>query len=231
MGNLVAAAMVFIAMRRLIAATPLRQRIVARIGERAYLRGFSVASFVVLVWLGFAYVAARTSPANVLLFDSTIDLRWVQAGLQFVAVFLIVLGLSTPSPTIAGMGKVVRRENAAHGILRVTRHPFLWGMAMFGLGHMMVTADLASWILFGTLAFVALMGTPSIDAKRRAVWGQAWEAYEARTSNLPFLAILQGRQTLSLREIGWVRPAIAVAIYVALVLAHPLIFGGSPLPG
>ncbi len=227
--SLVAAAAVFIAMRRLIAGTSMRAMIVARIGERAYLAAFSVATVAVLIWLGFAYAGARHDLANRVLFEIGVDLRPAQLVAQFVAFVLVVTGLSTANPTITTLGRLVRRHDPVLGILRVTRHPFLWGIAIFSIGHMPVHADIASWILFGTLAFVALAGTCSIDAKRRAVWGDAWEAFAARTSNVPFAAILRGRQRLRPAEIGWLRFAAAAGLFALFAIIHPVLFGASVL--
>ena len=50
------------------------------------------------------------------------------------------------------------------GALRVTRHPFLWGIALFSVGHLATVPTRASLLLFGTLLVVALTGTVSIDA-------------------------------------------------------------------
>jgi uncharacterized membrane protein len=115
-------------------------------------------------------------------------------------------------------------------MLRITRHPFLWGVAIWALGHLLVNGDAASLILFGSLLALALFGTASIDAKRKRVLGPKWNPFAVITSNAPFLAILQGRQHLSLREIGWWRIALAVAIWALLAWAHPWFTGVTALP-
>jgi len=111
------------------------------------------------------------------------------------------------------------------GILRVTRHPFLWGVAIWALGHLVVNGDRASLILFGSLLVLALSGTSSIDAKRKRALGEAWDGFAAQTSNVPFAAIVAGRQQLMLGEIGVWRILAAIAVYLALVLGHPWIAG------
>jgi uncharacterized membrane protein len=61
------------------------------------------------------------------------------------------------------------------------------------------------------------------DKRLLARYGDAFEAVKARTSVIPFLAILQGRQTLKLEE--FIRPAyLGVTIFVGLLWwAHPLL--------
>jgi uncharacterized membrane protein len=55
--------------------------------------------------------------------------------------------------------------------------------------------------------------------------GEKWEAFARQTSNVPFAAILAGRQTLKLGEIGWVKIVAAIVVWAVLLLAHPYLFG------
>jgi uncharacterized membrane protein len=95
-------------------------------------------------------------------------------------------------------------------------------VALWALAHFVVNGDLASGILFGTLALLALLGGASIDAKRRRLFGEQWRTFAQATSNVPFAAIAARRNQLApaLEEIGWLRPLIAVAIYVWLFWLH-----------
>jgi uncharacterized membrane protein len=38
----------------------------------------------------------------------------------------------------------------ARGIQRVTRHPFLWGVAVWAFVHLIANGDVASLMLFGS---------------------------------------------------------------------------------
>jgi uncharacterized membrane protein len=89
----------------------------------------------------------------------------------------------------------------------------------------------ASLLLFGSLAVVALVGTVSIDAKRRRSLGApAWEAFASKTSIIPFAAILAGRTTFSVKDLGRWRPAAGVIAYVLMLGGHAHIVGVSPFP-
>jgi len=55
-------------------------------------------------------------------------------------------------------------------MLRITRHPFLWGAAIWALGHLLVNGDAVSIILFGSILVLSLFGTASIDASAAARW-------------------------------------------------------------
>jgi uncharacterized membrane protein len=227
---LAAAAAAFIALHLLVSGTRVRDAAVGAIGEGPYMGLFSLASLAGLIWLGFAFSAARHSPFNQSYWSSTSVTRWVQLALQFVAMLLIVPGLTTPNPTSVRMEKTLERPEVIRGILRVTRHPFLWGVALWAAGHLLVNGDLAGLILFGSLLVLAVFGAASIDAKRRRALGEAWDAFAARTSSAPFAAILAGRQKLALVEIGWWRILAGVLVWAALIYAHPHAFGVSTLP-
>lgn len=227
---LAAAAAAFLLIHFVVSGTKLRDAITARIGEGPYMGLFSLASIAALTWMGFAYGAARHGPDPVW-WTATAATKWVQLGVTLLAFLLAVPGLLTPNPTSVRQEATLDRPDVATGMVRITRHPFLSGVALWAAGHLLVNGDLAGLILFGSLLALAVFGPLSIDAKRRRALGPKWEAFASVTSALPFAAIAQRRQQLKLGEIGWWRIAIAVAAWAALVWAHPLIFGVSPLPG
>ena len=228
--NLLAAAIVFLVLHLVVAGTRLRDVVVGRIGSGAYTGLFSFGSVAGLVWLGFAYAHARGAAADTTFWTVTPVTRWVQIVLQVVAFQFIVIGLTTPNPTSVAQESSLDRPNVVSGMLRITRHPFLWGVAMWAAGHLLVNGDVASLVLFGSMLILALYGTVSIDAKRRRMLGERWNGFAARTSNPPFAAILARRQTLKLGEIGWWRIALGIAIYIALLFGHPYAFGAPALP-
>ncbi|MFC3069571.1 NnrU family protein [Phenylobacterium soli] len=230
MPMLIAAAAVFLAIHLLISGTRARDALTGRIGEGPYMGLFSLASLAGIVWLGFAYAQARHAAADDVLWDITPLTRSVQLALQLLAMLLILPGLTTPNPTSVRQEASLQNPEVVKGMLRITRHPFLWGVAVWALGHLLVNGDLASIMLFGSMLALALFGTVSIDAKRRRKLGKGWDAFAAQTSNIPFAAVAAGRQRLSLGEIGWWRLALGVIAWAALGWAHPLLFGVRAFP-
>jgi uncharacterized membrane protein len=229
MTGLIAAAATFVLIHLLISGTRLRDSLIQTIGPGPYMGLFALASIAALSWEGFAYAAARGAGDPV--FWSAVPVtKWIQLGLTFVAFQFAVIGLSTPNPTSVRQEATLDRPDAVKGMLRVTRHPFLWGVAIWAAGHLMVNGDLASVILFGSLLALALLGPSSIDAKRKRAFGETWDGFARQTSAVPFAAIVQGRQTLNLGEIGAWRMLLGVVAWAALVWGHPYIFGVSPLP-
>jgi uncharacterized membrane protein len=227
--NLAAAALFFLAIHLLVSGTRVRDALTGRIGQGPYLGLFSLTSVAGLVWLGLAFVQARHTDDEVfwVLAPAT---RYVQIALQFLAMLLIVPGLTTPNPTSVRQEAALDRPDVVRGMVRITRHPFLWGVAIWAGGHLMSNGDGASIVLFGSLLALAVVGTASIDAKRRRALGARCDAYAAQTSNIPFAAIAAGRQRLALGEIGWWRLALGVAVWALMAWAHPYLFGVRALP-
>lgn len=221
MAMLVLAGAVFVGIHVCISGTRLRDRLVAAIGESPYLGLFSLASAASLTGLILAYRAAPRAA----LWDAPAWLRGPVVLVMLLAVALVVIGLTTPSPTAAGGAGALERDDAARGILRVTRHPFLCGVALWAALHLVVNGDSASLVLFGTLLVLAVVGPSSIDAKRERAFGDRFRRFAAATSVLPFAAIAAGRNQLRPGEIGVWRLGLALAVYAALLLGHGRLFG------
>jgi uncharacterized membrane protein len=230
MSGLIAAAATFVLMHLLISGTRLRNWAVGVVGEGPYMGLYSLASVAALIWLGFTFAGARATPADVDLWTGTPTTRGAQLGLQLIAAFFIVAGITTPNPTTVGQQGMLNRTDSITGMLRITRHPFLWGVMLWAVGHLIVNGDLAGLILFGSMLVLAAAGTTSIDAKRRRALGESWDAFAAKTSNIPFAAIIAGRQNLRIGEIGWWRFATAFAVYTGILAMHARVFGASPFP-
>jgi uncharacterized membrane protein len=228
--SLIAAALFFILLHLLVSGTRLRDVLIARIGQGPYMGLFVLASFAGLGWLGYAYAMARGETWNAAYWGVTPATRHIQIALQLLAFLLIVPGLMTPNPTSVRQEGALERPDVIKGMLRITRHPFLWGVAIWALGHLLVNGERASIILFGAMLILAIYGTASIDAKRKRALGAAWDGFAAQTSNVPFGAILSGRQKLSLGEIGVVKVVVAVAVWAALLFGHPYAFGVAAMP-
>jgi uncharacterized membrane protein len=62
---------------------------------------------------------------------------------------------------------------------------------------------------------------------RRKKSNPDFEKLAGVTSNIPFVAIAQGRNRIVWREIGWLRPAIGIALFAAAFFLHPWLSGGA----
>lgn len=217
MRELLAACAFFLLIHFGVSGTRLRDALVKRLGEKPYRGLFSLASLGGMAWLIVAY---RQAP-YIVTWGRWLTLRPLAYGLVFIAFLFAVIGLLTPSPTQVGMESRLAPESA-RGMTRITRHPFLWGVALWSATHLVVNGDAASLVLFASFLVLALGGTLSIDAKRRRHYGGKWQAFAEATSNVPFAALPRGSNRLApaLAEIGLWRPLVAIALFAIAFYLH-----------
>lgn len=230
MEQLLVACIFFLGIHLLVSGTPWRDAIVASIGEGPYAGLFSLASVGGIVWMAASYNAALRGD-NPLLWDLGEGVRHAGALVILLAFLFVVPGLLAPNPTSVGQAGLATRKDIVTGMLRITRHPFLWGVAIWSAFHLSANGDLASAYFFGSFLVLAVLGTLAIDAKRRRRDPGQWSGFAGQTSNIPFAAILVGRNRLVISELlGW-RQAVAILLFLAVMFTHHLVFGVSPFPG
>ncbi len=208
-----------------LSSTPLRAFLVMPLGERPFLVFYSLVSITCLVWLVLSYRAAPVEP----IWAAPEALSLLPQLFAGLGIIFLVGGVSTKNPTAVGQQGGLNAETPARGILRITRHPVMWAIGLWALAHIPNNGDVASVLFFGTFAVLALAGTLTIDRKNAQRHGVTWQVFAAATSNLPFLAIAQRRQSLTAaaHEYGLARLAIATLIYLVLLYGHELVFGVS----
>ena len=224
--QLTLACLLFLGIHVLISGTALRGRLVAFMGTLPYRGLFSLLSAGALAWMIVAFQAAP----YVELWPETAALRWLNLLLNLLAVPLVTLGILSPNPTSAGQERLMHAAEPARGIIRITRHPFLVGVALWAAGHIASNGDLAALILFGSLLALTLIGPRLIDAKAAARNPETWARLSDATSWLPFAAIAQGRNRLVLGEIGLWRIAVAAVLYFGIVFYLHALAGLPVLP-
>lgn len=224
MPDLIAACVYFLLIHFGVSGTRLRDALTGKLGEGRYRGLFSLASLIGIAWVIYAYRRAPLIPTWGLL----LGLRTPAYVLVFIAFLFAVIGIMTPSPTTVGMESRLDPE-MARGMVRITRHPFLWGVALWAAVHLIVNGEVASLILFGTLLVLAIGGTAAIDAKRRRKFPAEWQRFAQTTSSLPFAAIARGDNRLApvLAEIGLWRIIAALVLYGVAFYLHGRL--GPPL--
>jgi uncharacterized membrane protein len=206
-----------------IVAGPLRAPLVGVLGERLYRGIFSLLSIAGLAWFVFAYRAAPWIP----LWPTVPALGYLALMLVFVGLLLVVVGMGPMNPT-AISPRMNDNKLAIYGITRVTRHPRLCGVSLWGIAHLLVNGHLAALIMFGSVLVSAVNGMASIDRKRRHALGQFWDDFAAQTSRLPFAAVLAGRIRFDTTEFRAWQVALAVVLFAGVIWLHGTI-GPSPL--
>jgi len=223
MTALALSALSFIGIHIGVSGTTLRDRLTNAIGLRSYMVGFSIASLAALMWLIASYKDAPYAET----WGMLQSWKPVMLVLMLPAFLLVVIGLTTPNPTAVAQEALVAQ--APRGIVQVTRHPFLMGVALWSALHLVGNGNAAASLFFGAMLVVSVAGALSIDAKRRRVLGDAaWDVFARRTSVVPFAAILGGRAKLDLPGIGLWRLGGGIAAYALMLGGHLHLVGVNP---
>jgi len=145
--------------------------------------------------------------------------RWIVYAGMVLSLSLLIGGLVTPSPAslTGGSGEV-------RGALRISRHPLLMGVGLFGILHLLAANTNAAELAFfaGFPVFVVL-GCQHQDRRKLASLGAVYARFQAETAFLPF-SRRGGLQGLREMPLGL---GLGVVLAVLLRFFHPSWFGGS----
>lgn len=219
MAMLALATAVFLA-THYVASTPVRSVLVRGLGDKIYAGLYSLVALVTLVWMIWAYARA---PLDRIWYGD--EFRAWMLLLMPLSLVLLVCGLTVRNPTAVGQGTGLKTMSEPRGILRVTRHPLMWAISIWAFLHLITRGDSASIILFGGLLLLAVSGPVLIDWRMDRSFGVDWLRFAAKTSNVPFAAIVQGRNQFRFEEIGWWKVLCGIALYVVLIILHPYVIG------
>ncbi|MEG5046168.1 NnrU family protein [Microcoleus sp. B4-C1] len=109
------------------------------------------------------------------------------------------------------------------GIIRITRHPQMVGQVIWCVAHTLWIGTSFTLVTSIGLVIHHLFGVWHGDRRLQARFGESFETIKSRTSIMPFLAIIQKRQTLDLLE--FLRPSyVGVVIFTGLLWEiHPFL--------
>jgi len=200
-----------------VPSTPLRAALVRATGEKAYLGLYSLVALAGIAWMIWAYAHAPTRP----LWPGP---RWLPPVAMPFAFLLIACGYAR-NPTMVMADRLLKSSEPARGMIRVTRHPIMWGVLLWAGAHLLALGHLKAVIFFGGFFALALLGSLLIEQRKA---GDDWVRFAALTSHVPFVAILQGRNRFVAAEIGWKRPLAGLAAFGVLLALHSWLFGARP---
>lgn len=203
-----------------VPSTPLRPVLVRALGEWPYRGVYSLIALIALTGMIWAYAAAPSEPLWA-------GLRLVPVVLMPFAFVLLACGYWR-NPTMVGADGLLKSEDPARGMIRITRHPIMWGIMLWAAAHILARGDAKSLVFFGGFLALAAVGTVLMDARKEKTMGEDWRRFKGLTSHVPFVAIAQGRNRIAWREIGWLRPLIGLAAFFAFFLLHSWLFGARP---
>lgn len=153
------------------------------LGQRGYQALFAALSVVGLVLMVLGYRAVQFNPVYT-------PPAWGSTAAVMLMLPAAILVVAAYAPG---------------NVRRYTRHPMLWGVALWSLAHLLANGDFASLLLFGSFGVYALLDMASAN--------------------------LRGVRK-STQQFPWSRDAFAVIIglvvYSGLLRLHPILFGVSP---
>lgn len=163
---------------------PLRAPMVAAMGERGFASLYTLVSLVTFGWMIWAYPDA-TAEKPELWWDAG---RWgfVIATLLMWLGSVLFMGSLRRNPAFPRPGKPITRIDEPNGVYAITRHPMMWGFALWSATHAIVNPTCASLILCAAIAFLALVGAALQDAKKAQLLGGVWKDWLSKTSYIPY---------------------------------------------
>ncbi|WGT49747.1 NnrU family protein [Thioclava nitratireducens] len=191
-----------------------RARLVAAFGHAGFGLGYSLLSTAMLLIL----IRAAAWPDPIYLWPTTLwAMEATKIGMALVCMwFAVALGHANPFSFGGSRRKSFDPERP--GLVRLTRHPMLLGLASWAGLHLLPNGDLAHVLLFGALGGFALLGMRLIDRKRRREMGpEVWAGTLRRTKAAPPFA------GLTLADLG--RAALGLVAYMALLHLHEYFAG------
>ncbi len=211
--TLIAACVAFVG-SHFVMSHPLRP-LLMKLGNGGFMAVYNIVSIATLVWV---YLAFGDAPGADL--PSSGLIGWVVATLLTLPALMLFLGSLTPrNPSMPTPGAEAAARAGPGGVFVITRHPMMWGFALWAVSHLILWWSWRTVILSLAILILALVGAKLQDAKKRMLMGEAWVSWEAQTSFMPQL----GRFGAA----GWTGWAAAVIVWLVLSWVH-LPLGGIP---
>ncbi len=162
---------------------PLRASMVHALGPMGFQGIYSLVSIAAIAWMYFAFKAVEAP--SLPLWAGFDDASWIAGSLFALLGMVLIAGsfLGNPALPAPGAEEAARQEPA--GVLRVTRHPMMWGITLIGIGHLIAAPTSRTLVVMGAVIVLALVGARMQDRKKETLMGDAWRQWESRTSYWP----------------------------------------------
>lgn len=159
---------------------PLRAPLVRVVGAGPFLGLYSLVALATFAWMVLAFRAAP--PADL---GGSGQTGWIVATVLTLPALVLFLGSLRKNPALPDPRAEAMASREAGGVFAVTRHPMMWGFALWAISHIALWWSVRTLIVAGAVLFLALVGAHMQDRKKRSVMGEAWSAWEIRTTYWP----------------------------------------------
>ncbi len=185
----------------------LRRHIEAMFGRKFFPLIYSVVSIVFFIWIVMAF---RAAPSGDL--PGTGETGWIIATLLLIPAMVLYAGSMQGNPALPMPGAEEAARAEPTGVFAVTRHPMMWGFALWAASHLILFTSWRTMITAGAMGFLALYGAHKQDRKKRAQLGADWELWQSRTHYWP-----RWHRLFAAGMLPW---AIALILWVFLSWLH-----------
>ena len=167
---------------------PLRAPLADRMGERAFQIVYSIVAIATFIMMVQAWRGMPPEPP----LWAVGDALWSLASILVLVASVLFMGSLIGNPALPAPNAAAAAQGAPRGVFAITRHPMMWGFALWALAHALVMPTSAQFVLSGTIIFLALAGSAGQDLKKAKLMGDSWRHWAARTSFIPFARQLGG---------------------------------------
>ena len=181
---------------------------VRRFGANGFLGLYSLVSLATFGWMLFEFGRVPTGDA---LWPAS-DAVWIVASVLTLVAAVLFSGSFIRNPSLPGVPDAMAGQTPS-GVFKATRHPMMWGFALWGVAHILVAPRIDNFIFAGSLVFLALVGSKAQEIKKRKLMGAQWDGWLRRTQ----FAV----HPVALFQVG-IGPWIAgIILWAAATWAHP----------
>ena len=181
--SLIAASIAFVG-THFAMSHPLRAPMVRVLGAGGFMIAYSLVSAACMAWMYFAFVA---TPAGVPFWGDYGDAVWIVASLVTLIAMVLFAGSLIGNPALPAPGAEKAALAAPSGVFEVTRHPMMWGFALWALAHLIAAPTPRTVVVALAIGILALVGAHLQDRKKEVLMGDAWKQWESSTSYWPRL--------------------------------------------
>ena len=111
------------------------------------------------------------------------EAQWIAGALLMWLGSILFVGSFVGNPALPG---APRPRSAPAGVLAITRHPMMWGFALWAIVHLAVIAMPKALVFDGAIIVLALVGSAMQDKKKKRLMGETWHEWSAQTAFVPF---------------------------------------------
>jgi uncharacterized membrane protein len=191
---------------------PLRRELVRIFRANGFVLVYSLVSLVTFGWMAFEFGrASKAAP-----FWPAGDIVWAAATLVMLVASILFAGSFVRNPSFPGMPDAMAGQKP-FGVFKVTRHPMMWGFALWGVAHILVAPRPDNFIFSGALIFLALAGAKAQEIKKARLVGVEWDAWLRQTNF--------GLQLGQLGRAGFGPWAAGLALWLGASWAHGYLAG------